>query len=88
MEIEEQEIEKETTANLTKNLSIIPKKILLSHFLENVKQWIKQAKPKKIPEKCIRIAEMLKDVIIKKEIDKKVDSYEKQLRFKWMKLLK
>ena len=88
MEIEEQEIEKETTANLTKKLSIIPKKILLSHFLENVKQWIKQAKPKKIPEKCIRIAEMLKDVIIKKEIDKKVDSYEKQLRFKWMKLLK
>ena len=53
MEIEEQETEKKTTANLTKKLSIIPKKILLSHFLENVKQWIKQAKPKKVPEKSL-----------------------------------
>ena len=30
---------------------------------------------------------MLKDVIIKKEIDEKVDAYEKQLRFKYMKLI-
>lgn len=30
---------------------------------------------------------MLKDVIIKKETDEKVDTYEKQLRFKYMKLI-
>ena len=30
---------------------------------------------------------MLKDVIIKKEIDEKVDAYEKKLRFKYMKLI-
>ena len=30
---------------------------------------------------------MLKDVIIKKEIDEKVDAYGKQLRFKYMKLI-
>lgn len=48
----------------------------------------KTSKTKKGPWKIIRIAEILKDVIIKKEIDEKVDSYEKQLRFKWMKLLK
>ena len=41
MEIEEQEIEKETIANLTNNLSIISKEIPLPHFLENIKQLIK-----------------------------------------------
>ena len=34
IEIEEKEIEKETIANLTNKLYIIPKKILLSHSLE------------------------------------------------------
>lgn len=37
-----------------------------------------QAKDKKVSEKCIRIIEILKDVMIKKEIDEKVDSYKKQ----------
>ena len=45
-----------------------------------------QAKDKKVSEKCIRITEILKDVMIKsnrwksiiKEIDEKVDSYKKQ----------
>ena len=48
IEIEEQEIEKETIANLTNKLHIIPKEILLSHFLEDVKQLTKQAKEKSI----------------------------------------
>lgn len=37
-----------------------------------------QAKDKKVSEKCIRIIEILKEVMIKKEIDEKVDSYKKQ----------
>ena len=39
---------KETMANLTNNLSIIPKEIFMPHFLENVKQLIKQAKENKV----------------------------------------
>ena len=35
-------------ANLTNNLSIIPKEIFMPHFLENVKQLIKQAKENKV----------------------------------------
>ena len=42
-EIEEQEIEKETNKS-----PIIPKEILLSHFLKNAKQLIKQAKEKSL----------------------------------------
>ena len=42
IEIEEQEIEKETIANLTNKLSIISKEILLPHFLENIKELTKQ----------------------------------------------
>ena len=76
-EIEEQEVEKENIANLTNKLSIILKEILLLHFLESVKQLIKKAKEKEAPEKCIRVTKILKDVIIKKEVEKKVDAYEK-----------
>ena len=47
---EEQEIEKETIANLANKLSIIPKEIPLSHFLENVKQLIKEVKEKEVSE--------------------------------------
>ena len=35
----------------------------------------------------MRITEILKDVMIKKEIDAKVDACKKQLRSKYMKLL-
>ena len=76
IEREELGIEKETTANLTSKLSVVPKVILLPHFLENVKQLIKKAKEKKFSEKCIRITKLLKDVIIKKEIDEKADENE------------
>ena len=37
IEIEEQEIEKETIANLINKLSFIPKEILFLQFLKNVK---------------------------------------------------
>ena len=66
IEIEEKEIEKETIANLTNKLSIIPKKILLSHSLEKIKQLIKPAKERRTTEKCVRMVEIFKDVIIKK----------------------
>ena len=36
---------------------------------------MKQAKEKKVSEKCNVIAEILKDVILKIEIDEKVDAY-------------
>ena len=42
---------------------------------------------KKVSEKCVRITEILKDVIIKKEKDEKGDAYEKQLRSKYIKLM-
>ena len=49
----ELEIEKETTADLTNKLSIIPKEILLPHILENVKQLIKQLKEEKKSENLL-----------------------------------
>ena len=52
-----------------------------------VKQLIKQAKEKEVPGKCITLTEILKDVMIKKEIDENVDEYEKQLRSKYIKLM-
>ena len=61
--------------------------MLLPHFLENVKQLIKQAKEKKVSKKCMKVTETFKDVIIKKEIDEKVDAHEKQLRSKYIKLI-
>ena len=48
--------------------------------------WNKQKK-KIISQNYIRVTEILKDVMIKKEIDKKVDAYKKQLRCKYMKLM-
>ena len=48
---------------------------------------MKIIKEKKVSEKCIKITEILKNVMIKKEIDGKVDVYEKQLRSEYMKLL-
>ena len=47
---EEQEIEKEAIPNLSSKLSLIPKEILLTHFLGNVKQFMKQEK-KRVSEK-------------------------------------
>ena len=46
IEIEEQEIENEAIGNLINKLSFVSKEILLSHFLENVKLLLKQAKEK------------------------------------------
>ena len=66
---------------------MISNEILLPDFLENVKQLIKQAKEKEVSEKCIRVTEILKDVMKKIEIDKKVDAYEKQLKSKYMNLM-
>ena len=40
-----------------------------------------------VSEKCIRINEILKDVIIEKETDEKINAYEKQLRSKYIKLM-
>ena len=57
-------------ANMTKELSIIPREILLPHFLGYVNQLIKQAKEKRITEKSIKIVEMFKNVIIEKETGK------------------
>ena len=62
-------------------------KIPLPYILRYVCQLINQAKEKKVFEKCIKITEILKNVMIKKEIDGKVDVYEKQLRSEYMKLL-
>ena len=47
----------------------------------------KISKRKKVSEKCIIMTEILKDVMVKKEIDEKVDAYEKQLRYKYMELM-
>ena len=60
-------------------MAIIPKEILL---LLHVCYLINQAKEKEVSEKCISIAEISKDAIIKKEIDEKIDAYKKQLRCK------
>ena len=46
-----------------------------------------QAKEKEVSEKYIRIIEILKDVMIKKEINEKIDANEKQLRSEYMKLM-
>ena len=62
-------------------------KIPLPYILRYVCQLINQAKEKRVSEKCIKITEILKNVMIKKEIDGKVDVYEKQLRSEYMKLL-
>ena len=48
---------------------------------------MKQAKEKEVSGKCIRITKILKDVVIKKEIDEKADAHEKQLSSKYMKLM-
>ena len=45
----------------------------------------KASKRKKVSEKCITITEILKDVMIKEEIDEKFDAYEKHFRSKYMK---
>ena len=47
----------------------------------------KLRKKKKIFEKYIRITETLKDAMIKKEMDEKVNAYDKQLRSEYMKLM-
>ena len=68
------------------NEAIFRKETILPYFLRYVWQLMNQAKDKKVSEKCIRITEILKDVMIKsnrwksiiKEIDEKVDSYKKQ----------
>ena len=48
---------------------------------------INQAKEKEVSKKCIRITKILRDVMIKKEMDEKVDAYKKQLRSKYMMLM-
>ena len=65
---------------------IILREMLLTYFLRNVFQLIKQAK-KKVSEKCLRTVEILKHAIMKNEMDEKVDAYEKQLRSKYIKLM-
>ena len=47
----------------------------------------KTSKRKKVSKKRVTITGMLKDVTIRKEIDEKVDAYEKQLRSKHIKLM-
>ena len=59
--------------------------MLLIHFLRHVCQLIK-ANEKKVSEKCFRMVEILKDAIIKKEMDEKVDVYETQTRSEYIKL--
>ena len=85
--IKELEKKQEKIADITKESFIIPKEIPLPYFLRYVCQLIKQAKEKKVSKKCIKITEILKDVIIKKETDEEVDAFEKQLRPKYMKLI-
>ena len=46
--------------------------MLLIYLLRHVCQLIKEAKEKEVSEKCLRMVE------IKKEIDEKVDVYEKK----------
>ena len=60
--------------------------MLLTHFLRHVSQLIKQGNKKK-SKKCVRVLEILKDVIINKEIDGKVEVYGTQLRSEYMKLM-
>ena len=48
--------------------------MLLTHFFRHVCQLIKQVDEKKVCEKCIRMVEILKDAIIKKEIYEKIDA--------------
>ena len=61
--------------------------MLLINFLTHVCQLIKQANKKKVSGKCVRMKEILKDAVIKKEIDDKFVAYEKQLKFKYIKLM-
>ena len=49
-------------------------KTLLPYILRYVCQLTNQAKEKKVSEKCVKITEILKNVMIKKEIDGKVDA--------------
>ena len=72
---------------INETIAIIPKEILFSEFYKIFLSINRSSKRKQVSEKCIKITKMLKDVIIKKEIDEKVDAYEKQLRFKYMKLI-
>ena len=48
---------------------------------------IKQAKENCVSEKCIRTTENIKNLIAKKEVDAKVEAFEKQLRSKYIKLM-
>ena len=65
----------ECIINLTNKLSAIPKEKLLSHFLRYVNSLlIKQAKEKRMTEKCIRITEMIKNVMVEKEINERVNA--------------
>ena len=47
--------------------------MLLTYFLRHVCQLIKEANEKQVFEKYVRMIEILKDAIIKKEIYVKVD---------------
>ena len=52
---------------------MVPKEYsCLVFFEEMLKQLIRQAKEKEVPEKWITITEILKDLMIKNEIDKKL----------------
>ena len=62
------------------------KKDTFTRFFRCVNQLIKQEKERKSLKN--ELTEILKNVIIKKEIDEKVDTYKKQLRSTYMKFMK
>ena len=77
----------ECIVNWTNELSIIPKEILLPPFLRYVSLLTKQAKEKRITKRYIKITEMLKNVMVRREIHERVNAYEKQLRSEYIKVL-
>ena len=48
---------------------------------------IKQTKEKEVSVNYIRITKLFKDARMQKELDEKIDAYEKQLRSEYLKLM-
>ena len=87
IEIEKQE-KKKKNSQFNKQIIYYSKRNTLTIFFKICLSINKASKKKKkVSERCITITEILKDVMIKEEIDEKVDAYEKHLRSKHMKLM-
>ena len=67
IETKKKELEELETEKTNETTAIIPKEVRLPYFSRYVFQLINQAREKKVFEKCIRITNILKDLIMKKK---------------------